>query len=285
MFNPAEDPKTIAEKLYRFDKTATHRIRTPEEADERTAAAYKELGYVAIEEVLTQEEVEAALQDIDDVIHGRIAGPKIQYFRGRNERKDSPDFDSPEEREQAVRKLHKFIDYCPALHHICYHPKIWSVLEKVFGDKPRFCEDQALLKPPSKDAGIEKPWHQDMAYNSFSYDRMVAGVWVALDEALPENGCMHVIPRSHRSGPVPHYAVRDWQLCDTVVDVDKDEMVPLKPGGILIFSGLLHHGTPPNLSDKRRRALQFHYAPEPAVKMTPGEYKRVFTNEMTKAEC
>ncbi|MDF2722499.1 MAG: phytanoyl-CoA dioxygenase family protein, partial [Paenibacillus sp.] len=208
-------------------------------------------------------------------------------FRGRKEQQENADKtpQTAEELEYSVRKLHKFIDTCPALHHICYHPKILSILERIFGEPPRFGEDQALLKPPSPDAGIEKPWHQDMAYSNFSYTKMVAGVWVALDEATAENGCMHVIPRSHMNGPVPHYAVRDWQLCDTVVDVHKDEMVPLKPGGLMIFSGLLHHGTPPNLSNQRRRALQFHYAPESAKKMTSEEYKIVFTNEMTKAEC
>lgn len=285
MFKPTDDPQQIADTMYRFDKLAEHRVRRPEDVTEETINRYYELGYVAIEEALTVEEVEKALQDIADTIHGRIEGPKIQYFKGKKEMDASGGFQTPEERELAVRKLHRFIPYCPNLHHICYHPQIMNVLTRIFGETPRFCEDQALLKPPSKEAGIEKPWHQDMAYANFSFSKMVSGVWVALDEAALDNGCMHVIPRSHRNGPVPHYAVRDWQLCDAVVNVDRDEAVPLKPGGILVFSGLLHHGTPPNLSNKRRRALQFHYAPESAVKMTPDQYKAAFTNEMTRAEC
>lgn len=285
MIRPAEDPIQIVQKLYRFDRLAEHRVASPEDVSEETIRKYSELGYVAIDQVLSADEVTAALQDIDDVVHGRIVGPKIQYFRGRSESKDLTVDESPEQREMSVRKLHKFIDHCPALHHICYHPSILALLARVFGEAPRFCEDQALLKPPSKEAGIEKPWHQDMAYANFSYTKMVAGVWIALDEATLENGCMHVIPGSHRNGPVPHYAVRDWQLCDTSVDVQSDQAVPLAPGGILLFSGLLHHGTPPNLSNQRRRALQFHYAPESAAKMTPDQYKLAFTNEMTKAEC
>ncbi|MDF2661405.1 MAG: phytanoyl-CoA dioxygenase family protein [Paenibacillus sp.] len=285
MFNPAANPQDIAQRLYRYDKLAKHRVGTVDDITEETVRNYRELGYVAIDGVLSADELEKAIQDISDTIHGKIVGPKIQYFKGKREMEEAGHFLTPEEHEFTVRKLHKFIDYCPNLHHICYHPKIRKVLEMVFGEKPRFCEDQALLKPPSKEAGIEKPWHQDMAYSNFSFTKMVAGVWIALDEAALDNGCMHVIPRSHKNGPVPHYAVRDWQLCDTAVDVQKDEAVPLRPGGILVFSGLLHHGTPPNLSNKRRRALQFHYAPESAVKMTPDQYKTVFTNEMTQAEC
>ena len=58
-----------------------------------------------------------------------------------------------------------------------------------------------------------------------------------------------------------------------------------QPGGVLIFHGLLHHGTPPNFSEKRRRSIQIHYAPQSASKLSPREYKRMFTNEMTNAEC
>ena len=55
----------------------------------------------------------------------------------------------------------------------------------------------ALLKPPR---GREKPWHQDHAYFNLPLDTPIVGVWIALDEATPENGCMHVIPGSHREG-------------------------------------------------------------------------------------
>jgi hypothetical protein len=86
-------------------------------------------------------------------------------------------------------------------------------------------------------------------------------------------------------GATPHYEIRDWQLCDAHVQVEKDVAVPLLPGGLLLFHGLLKHGTPHNLSSKKHRALQFHYAGESAAKLTPKEYKRFFTNEMSGAEC
>lgn len=288
-FDHGISPQEIAKKMYRFDQYASHRIRTPEDVTDQVVKDYFNLGYVAIEEVLTKEEVDAALGDMDDAIHGRIVGPKLQFAVNRELKLDETtsvrEFATPEQRELAVRKLHNFINYLPNLHHISYHPKIMSVLNKLFGETAKYCSAQAILKPPSEEAGAEKPWHQDMAYATFAYTRMVAGVWAALDDATLENGCMHVIPGSHREGPVPHYAVRDWQLCDVSVKVEKDEVVPLKAGGILIFSGLLHHGTPPNMSKKRRRAIQTHYTSESAVKMSPEQYKLVFTNAMTDADC
>jgi ectoine hydroxylase-related dioxygenase (phytanoyl-CoA dioxygenase family) len=151
------------------------------------------------------------------------------------------------------------------------------------GEKPKLIQDMALLKPPQ--GGGEKPWHQDMAYGVLTYDKPVVGVWIALDEAGVDNGCMQVMPRSHMDGGIPHYAVRDWQICDTNVPVERNVIVPLKPGGMLFFHGELVHGTAYNFSDKKRRALQFHYAPESAERVSPKEYKRMYTNEMSGAEC
>ena len=118
-------------------------------------------------------------------------------------------------------------------------------------------QDMALLKPPG--VGREKPWHQDKAFFNIDLNATVVGVWIALDEATFENGCMHVLPGSHSEGPVPHFSRRDWQICDTDVALAKDVTVPLQPGGLLFFDGLIHHGTPANRTDTRRRAIQFHY--------------------------
>ena len=109
------------------------------------------------------------------------------------------------------------------------------------------------------------------AYFNLPPETTVAGVWIALDQATPENGCMFVIPGSHRAGPVVHFKRRDWQICDTDVAAGAARTVPLTPGGCLIFHGLLHHGTPPSRSPQRRRALQFHYKPASVAQIAPEE--------------
>ena len=93
-------------------------------------------------------------------------------------------------------------------------------------------------------------------------DTEIISVWIALQEADHENGCMHVIPGSHREGPVVHFKVRDWQICDTDVAKNHVVAVPLKPGGILFWHGRLHHGSPANHSARGRRSLQLHFIPE-----------------------
>ena len=58
----------------------------------------------------------------------------------------------------------------------------------------------------------------------------VLGVWIALDPATVENGCMQIAPGSHRAGPAPHYHVRDCQLVDQASRAARAEVVPLGPG-------------------------------------------------------
>jgi phytanoyl-CoA hydroxylase len=272
-----EEAKEIASSLYRYDKTASHRAAALEEVGAEHIKRYKEEGYIVVDRVLTDQEIKEALSEISDIIHSRLPGPKVQIVKSEGELK------TPEEREFATRKVYDYVDYAPALRKIAFHAGILGLVEKLLGDKPKLVGNQGLLKPPF--GGGEKPWHQDMAYGGLFYKKQILGVWIALDEAGLENGCMHIIPRSHLAGGVPHYSVRDWQMCDTHVDVERDVAVPLQPGGLLIFSGLLHHGTPANFSPKRRRALQFRFAPASSEMMTKDEFKLMFTNEMTDAEC
>ena len=139
------------------------------------------------------------------------------------------------------------------------HPELLDVVSRVIGAPPALFQDMALLKPPR--IGREKPWHQDHAYFDLPLDTPVVGVWIALDRATTDNGCMTIIPGSHRRGPVVHFQRRDWQICDTHVDNRGALAVPLEPGGCLLFSSFMHHGTP---HQHRRRA-----PPRPAVPLRP----------------
>lgn len=272
----AMSEQEISEALYRYS-----RVYEPKPSSEAGNAAYvleyKEQGFFAAADLLSQDEVEQAIDAIMSLILNDGHGAAIQFTKPRTELRDD------RERELAVRKLYDFTKVSPILHHIAYHPAIMPIVGTILGEKPKLAQEMALLKPPH--GGGEKPWHQDMAYGNLAYGQPVVGVWIALDYAELDNGCMHVIPRSHMEGAIPHYARRDWQICDTNVQVERDVAVPLAPGGALFFHGLLHHGTPSNNSVKRRRALQFHYVGESAEKLNPKEYKRFFTNEMTNAEC
>ncbi|SFT16385.1 phytanoyl-CoA dioxygenase family protein [Paenibacillus sp. BC26] len=269
-------PDEINKQLYPHGEVhqAVHRVA---DVGEEQVQSYRQQGYATVLDMLSEAEIGTAIEAVMAHIADDQTAVKVQFVKPRSELR------SDEERELAVRKLYEFVEVDDRLRAVAYHPNVLAVVEKLLGAKPKLVQDIALLKPPK--GGGEKPWHQDMAYGNLAYDRPVIGVWIALDEAGLDNGCMQIIPRSHMNGGIPHYAERDWQLCDTVVPVERNVAVPLAPGSALFFHGLLMHGTAFNFSQKRRRALQFHYAPDTAEKISPREYKRMFTSEMTGADC
>ncbi|MEF2246543.1 phytanoyl-CoA dioxygenase family protein [Paenibacillus sp. IITD108] len=269
-------PQEISERLYRYDRISD-KYAGLHEITEDKVKEYLAMGYLAVEGVLDSAEVKHAIDALMDMVFVDTKGALLQFSKPEKELRTN------EERELAVRKVSRFVENDDRLKHIAYHPDILKTVELLLGESPKLVQDMALLKPPM--GGGEKPWHQDMAYGPLAFNKPVIGVWIALDDADLDNGCMHVLPGSHADGATPHYAVRDWQLCDSHIAVEEDVAIPLKSGGLMFFHGLIKHGTPYNLSAKRRRALQFHYVGQSAVKLTPQEYKRIFTNEMTGAEC
>jgi phytanoyl-CoA hydroxylase len=159
-----------------------------------------------------------------------------------------------------------------------------GIAEKLQGESVKLFQEMGLLKPPG--GGVEKPWHQDTAYFRLSTPLAVIGTWTALDPVDADNGCMHVVPGSHLGGPKPHYHDRDCQLPDNTIPRDEVMAVPLRPGGAMFFSGLIHHGTPPNLSDRRRRALQFHYLAESGMRTEdPAVLTSLFKDKSGFAGC
>jgi phytanoyl-CoA hydroxylase len=279
-----DDRERIRQSLYRTDASAMGTI-IPAWRDawnEAEVAQYQSQGYLAMDGLLTADQVEQAKQALADIAHRRVWNEKVgiqeePYFRagGSDERLDDP--------ELRIRKLWMFCQADNRLASMAASDRLMPLLDQLIGSGHRMIQDMALLKPPFR--GAEKPWHQDTAYFDYTPLGGVIGVWIALDEATVENGCMQVIPGSHLDGPAKHYHVRDCQLEDGGVQVDRAVVVPLKPGGALFFSGLIHHGTPPNTSGDRRRALQFHYAAANCTRMTIREHGELFDDNGSYAGC
>jgi phytanoyl-CoA hydroxylase len=239
-------------------------------------------GYLVVNHAFNPNEVKDA---IDGLIH-LLSGNNPDYTGVMYEQAaKAMDLESmpAEVRQDYVRKFMWFVDHEPRLHALAYHPRLLDVVTRIMDEPPLLFQDMALLKPPN--IGREKPWHQDHAYFDLPLETIVMGVWVALDEATTENGCMIINPGSHRQGPVIHFKRRDWQICDTNADSRRPIAVPLEPGGILIFHSLIQHGTPANTSSLRRRAVQFHYCPQSAVKTSKEARLAIFGSEGKDVEC
>lgn len=242
---------------------------------------YQEQGYIVIRNAFKANAVDAAKAGLAALIAGDVAGfDNIEYEAGTAALVGSM---TAEERHDAVRKLTAFTSYEPRLQALAAHPDLMHVLTLVLGKAPLLFQDIALLKPPH--IGREKPWHQDHAFFNVASGTPIAGVWIALDAATVENGCMHLMPGEHRQGPIVHFQRRDFQICDTQMHARGCVAAELEPGSLLLFDGMLPHGTPSNRSGLRRRALQFHYVPQDARRTPTEERLAVFGSEGKNVSC
>ncbi len=116
--------------------------------------------------------------------------------------------------------------------------------------------EQAVAKPPQ--ARTELPWHQDNGYTPLIPEEYVT-CWLALDDADIDNGCLWVIPGSHRNGTVSHQNGAGPFRVGHEGPAADGIPVPVRRGSVLVFSSLLMHRSGPNNTDRSRRAwiIQF----------------------------
>jgi len=129
-------------------------------------------------------------------------------------------------------------------------------------DGIRIWHDQALIKRPWANPTA---WHLDTPFWSFS-DRNAISIWVALDNATLENGCLFFIPGSHKQTNFDKITI--GRNMDGIFDVYpqlKNTMpiaAPMKAGSCSFHNGLTVHGANANMTSGFRRAMTCAYMPD-----------------------
>lgn len=141
------------------------------------------------------------------------------------------------------------------------------VLPLVGTGDARLYWEQAVAKPPQ--ARTELPWHQDNGYTPLVPEEYVT-CWLALDDAELDNGCLWVIPGSHRQGTLPHHnGAGPFRVGHDGPDLD-GVPVPVERGSVLVFSSLLMHRSGPNTTDRPRRAWIIQWCAKSAASALSG---------------
>ncbi len=120
-----------------------------------------------------------------------------------------------------------------------------------------------ISKPPF--SGQPVLWHQDGAYWPLEPMKVVT-LWLAVDESTPENGCMRVIPGTHRGelhSLRTNTEVQSVLGSESDIDVDESEAVDLilAPGDVEVHHPGIMHGSNANTSPRRRCGLTIRYIP------------------------
>ena len=149
--------------------------------------------------------------------------------------------------------------------------KILDAIESLMGPNILVLSTHVFCKYP-KSSGKFVAWHQDVQYWGLEPPYALTA-WYAVDDSDVENGCMRVIPGTHRSGLHDHgKSARPGNLLSINQEVDPNTVdestavdLVLRAGEISIHHGHLIHGSNPNDSNRRRCGMTIRYVP-PYVK-------------------
>jgi ectoine hydroxylase-related dioxygenase (phytanoyl-CoA dioxygenase family) len=196
----------------------------------RQRESYERDGVLFPVRVLSDEEVAASRAALEALAAGPGEGPRRR-------------FDA----------LHRFVGWA---YRLATHEAVLGAVEDLLG--PDLLVDGTLVfyKPPRDAAFV--PWHQDSVYSGWHLTPSTSA-WIALSASHPANGCMRVLPGSHRQGLVEHAnepaarnLLRRGERVAAAVDESRAVDVTLRPGEMSLHHSTIIHGSNPNASDEPR---------------------------------
>ena len=222
---------------------------------------YQANGYIIIEGFLTPAELETWRQHVDDAVEKR------------EDRRlaDGPgwvDDDSEESRyynRVFVQRLNLWTDH-EGMRGLMLDPRLGKLASELAGvEGMRIWHDQALIKQPwANPTG----WHLDNPYWSYS-SRDAISIWIALDDATRDNGCLYFLPGTHKSATFDNSSIgmNTGELLDVYPQWAEIQSVaaPMKAGSCSFHNGLLAHGAGANMTPGTRRAMTCGYMPDGCV--------------------
>lgn len=216
---------------------------------------YEQYGYLIAEQLLSADEIKELRQEAVHIFKGnRGAVPGLLETAAR-------------EQEEEIMKKYVAIHFPHKVSRLIKsylsHPQIVRVLTGIISANVKCMQSMLFVKGPGK-AG--QSWHQDEFYIP-TRDRSLTGAWIAIDDATVDNGCLWIIPGSHRPGYIrPRVMNSSSEYADVdTVDVSgfaAGQQIPVavKSGSVVFFNGYTLHSSQRNKTrDCFRMALVNHY--------------------------
>lgn len=227
----------------------------PTTAMEGAADFYREAGFVVLHEALSKDECQRLIAETARLVRNEDGG-----VEGID---PAPAQESDDSVLQKVLCIHFPHKLSPTFFKALSYPPITDLLTRVISPNVKAMQSMLFVKAAGKPG---QAWHQDEVYIP-TRDCSLTGAWIALDDATIDNGCLWVIPGSHR----PHVLWPQQIHFDSRFDCAHEsyqfpwtsqESVPVevKAGSIVFFNGYLLHRSLPNRSQSGyRRSLVNHY--------------------------
>jgi phytanoyl-CoA hydroxylase len=225
---------------------------------------YQEEGFLVIEDFLDASELQEWRQAVDQAVKERN-GLKIPGKEIRMEDEDG----SNKEMDYYANVFDQLLNLWQTndrVKKIMLDERLGEMAATLAGaDGIRIWHDQALIKRPWANP---TSWHLDTPFWSFS-DKRALSIWVALDDATPDNGCLYFIPQSHLQTTFDNPGITKnmnavFQFYPQL-SKSKSVCASMKAGSASFHNGLCIHGAAANMTPGFRRAMTCAYMPDGAV--------------------
>lgn len=234
-------------------------IDPPKRLNETQVRSFVDNGYLILPGLIKPDELAELKADTSRIARGHYPSAALQPL---------PASMSEVEVLKNILCIHQPHTISPVMTRYVTHPEICGALSQItaahlpFWDGSVKCMQSMLFVKPPLFQG--QAWHQDEIYIP-TRDRSLIGAWIAIDDATVENGCLYVIPGSHRNGYLypqhPHNKPDEFDFAPESYGFDESAEIPVEvaAGAVVFFNGYLLHRSRRNRSTGYRRVLVNHY--------------------------
>ncbi|MCS7224510.1 MAG: phytanoyl-CoA dioxygenase family protein [Armatimonadetes bacterium] len=213
---------------------------------------YRENGFVIIRDFLTPEELEEWREAVMEAVEER-GSRRFPWL----------DKDSEGYYARVFKQRVNLWQTNDRVKKLMLDPRLGKMAADLAGvDGIRIWHDQALIKEPWANP---TSWHLDLPYWSFD-SRDAISIWVALDDATLENGCLFFLPGTHKTARLDNVGIGpnmadlfeiypEWKNIEPVA-------APMKAGSCSFHNGLVAHAANANMTPRYRRAMTCGYMPD-----------------------
>lgn len=237
----------------------TERIEVPRVIGQEDVEFFVEQGYFILPDLIKPEELEELKADTLKLARGGYPCENLKPL--------SADL-SDAEALANILCIHQPHYVSPLMEKYARHPLICGALSQItaahlpYWDGSVKCMQSMLFVKPPQFQG--QAWHQDEIYIP-TRDRSLVGAWIAIDDATIENGCLWIVPESHRNGYLypqqTHDKNDEFDFGQESYGFDETQEIPVevKAGTVVFFNGYTLHRSRKNRSNIYRRVLVNHY--------------------------
>ena len=254
-----------------------NRRTTPEERKFKLTAdeleQWDKNGYFVRHGVFTEAENVLLTQVADAIALGKIPFPDHRIFQNALVRDGKVEASGI----HAMHSIHQMNLYSAEFLERTRDPRLTDPVVDILGPDILGLNSLYIWKPPK--IGLGFPWHQDRWYTRPQFiTETTVGTWTAIDPATVENGCLYVIPGSHKTGILEHIELEGSQQQEfrqAVGAKDEDGVaVEIPPGSVIFFDNRILHKSTDNNTEGFRRSNIAHYISAKTERVPHKNYMR-----------